>query len=113
MLPSLVFEIAYYTRDVGDAPFETWFNDLDRIAKAKITIAIARLEQGNVSNVKNLGDGVMEYKVAFGPGYRLYFGIDRKTIVILLTGGTKQRQSRDIANAKILWREYKMRKVKH
>ena len=72
--------------------------------------AIARMEQGNFSNVKSVGDGVLEYKIDFGPGYRIYFGRDGDTIVILLTGGTKKRQQRDIDTAKDYWRTFKQGK---
>ena len=61
--------------------------------------AIARMEQGNLSNVKPVGDGVLEYRIDFGPGYRVYFGRDGEMLVILLTGGTKKRQQRDIDDA--------------
>jgi putative addiction module killer protein len=74
---------------------------------AKITRAIARMEQGNFSNVKSVGEGVLEYKIDFGPGYRVYFGRDGDTIVILLTGGTKKRQQRDIEAAHGYWQDYK------
>ena len=67
---------------------------------AKIARAIARMEQGNFSNAKGVGEGVLEYKIDFGPGYRVYFGRDGDTIVILLTGGTKKRQQRDIDAAR-------------
>jgi putative addiction module killer protein len=60
--------------------------------------------------VKGIGDGVSELKLDWGPGYRIYFGQDGKTIVILLCGGTKKRQSRDIATAKARWADYKMRR---
>ena len=56
------------------------------------------------------GEGVFECRIDFGPGYRIYFGKDRDTLVILLGGGTKKRQQKDIVNAKILWKEYKRRK---
>ena len=74
-----------------------------------MTMAIARLEQGNVSNVKTVGEGMLEYRINFGPGYRVYFGRDGKTLVILLTGGTKKRQQNDIDDAHTYWREYKKR----
>jgi putative addiction module killer protein len=74
---------------------------------AKITRAIARMEQGNFSNVKSVGEGVLEYKIDFGPGYRVYFGRDGDTIVILLTGGTKKRQQRDIEAAHGYRQDYK------
>jgi putative addiction module killer protein len=65
------------------------------------------MEQGNFSNVKSVGEGVLDYKIDFGPGYRVYFGRDGDTIVILLTGGTKKRQQRDIAAAHGYWQDYK------
>jgi putative addiction module killer protein len=80
---------------------------LDAVVGAKITRAIARMEQGNFSNVKSVGEGVLEYKIDFGPGYRVYFGRDGDTIVILLTGGTKKRQQRDIEAAHGYWQDYK------
>ena len=80
------------------------------MARAKVAIAIARLEQGNTSNVKSVGEGVHEYSLNFGPGYRVYFDRDGATLVILLTGGTKNRPQRDIAKAAALWAAYKKRK---
>ncbi len=70
------------------------------------------MENGNFSNVKSVGQGVHEYKLDFGPGYRIYFGRDGDKIVVLLGGGTKKRQSRDIQTAQTLWQEYKQRKKK-
>jgi len=75
-----------------------------------VTVAIARLEQGNLSNVKGVGEGVLEYRIHFGPGYRVYLGRDGETLVILLTGGTKQRQQHDIREAIELWADYRRRK---
>jgi putative addiction module killer protein len=83
---------------------------LEAVARAKITTAIARLEQGNVSNVKSVGGGVLEYRIDFGPGYRVYFGRDGATLVILLTGGTKKRQQKDIEAAHGYWTDYKQRR---
>jgi len=60
--------------------------------------------------VKPVGEGVLEYKIDFGPGYRVYFGRDGEQLVILLTGGTKKRQQRDIENAAAYWRDYKRTK---
>ena len=67
------------------------------------------LEQGNTSNVKSVGEGVLEYRINFGPGYRVYFGRDGAALVILLTGGAKKRQQQDIATAGSLWADYKKR----
>jgi len=68
------------------------------------------MEQGNFSNVKGVGAGVYEYRIDFGPGYRIYFGKDGDQLVILLAGGTKKRQDADIAAAKEFWQDYKRRK---
>ena len=73
-------------------------------------MAIARLEQGNLSNVKGVGEGVLEYRIHFGPGYRVYLGRDGETLVILLTGGTKQRQQQDIREAIELWADFRRRR---
>lgn len=69
------------------------------------------MAQGNFSNVKGVGDGVYEYSINFGPGYRIYFGKDGETVVILLGGGTKQGQQTDIKNAIARWKDYKQRKA--
>src|SRR5437764_11580166 len=96
MLPTPMCEIRYYVASGGYQPFAEWFTSLDPVARAKVTRAIVRLEQGNLSNVKSVGEGVLEYRIDFGPGYRVYFGRDGETVVILLAGGTKKRQQRDI-----------------
>jgi putative addiction module killer protein len=103
-------EIRYYVASDGQEPFADWFADLEAVARAKVTRAIARLEQGNLSNVKSVGQGVLEYKIDFGPGYRVYFGRDDEAVVILLTGGTKKRQQRDIDAAHTYWQDYKQGK---
>jgi putative addiction module killer protein len=100
-------EIRYYVASGGQQPFDEWYADLESVARAKVTRAIVRLEQGNFSNVKSVGEGVFEYRINFGPGYRVYFGQDGSTLVILLTGGTKKRQQRDIDTAHAYWRDYK------
>jgi putative addiction module killer protein len=93
----------------GASPFAAWFSGLDPTAAARVTTAINRLALGNVSNVKGVGAGVFEYRIDFGPGYRVYFGKDGDTIVILLGGGTKKRQDRDITAARQRWSDYKKR----
>ncbi len=105
-----MLELRYYLARDGRSPFEGWFASLDPAARAKVTVAIARLEQGNLSNVKGVGEGVLEYRINFGPGYRVYFGRDGEVLVILLTGGTKKRQQRDINAAIAMWADYKQRR---
>ncbi len=103
-------EIREFLDAGGTSPFGDWFDDLDAQAAAKVTVALTRIEQGNLSNVKTVGAGVLEYRIDWGPGYRLYFGRDGETLVILLCGGTKRRQQDDIATAQLRWAEYKRRK---
>ncbi len=103
-------EIREFLDAGGTSPFADWFDDLDAQAAAKVTVALTRIEQGNLSNVKTVGAGVLEYRIDWGPGYRLYFGRDGETLVILLCGGTKRRQQDDIATAQVRWAEYKRRK---
>ena len=102
-----MLDVRYYIAADGHSPFAEWFGDLDSMARAKVTAAIARMGQGNLSNVKPVGEGLLEYRIDFGPGYRVYFGRDGAAAVILLTGGTKRRQQRDIKAAAAFWREYK------
>jgi putative addiction module killer protein len=80
------------------------------VARARVATALARIEQGNFSNIKPVGQGVLEYRIDFGPGYRVYLGRDGDILVILLKGGTKKRQQRDIRTAVDLWRTYKQSK---
>jgi putative addiction module killer protein len=105
-----MLEARYYVGSDGRSPFADWFADLNSAARAKVTTAIARIEQGNLSKIKSVGEGVLEYKIDFGPGYRVYFGRDGEVLIILLTGGTKKRQQRDIEAALACWREYKQGK---
>ena len=103
-------ELRYYLASDGGSPFEKWFAELNAAAAAKVAVALARLEQGNLSNAKAVGEGVLEYRIDWGPGYRVYFGRDGDVLMILLTGGTKQRQQRDIETAKSSWTDYKRRR---
>lgn len=102
--------IVEYNDAHGHSPFTRWFLNINAIAAAKVTTALYRLAQGNVSNTKSVGKGVFEYKINFGPGYRIYYAIDGDTLVILLNGGTKQRQNKDIRLAQQFWNDYKKRK---
>ncbi len=105
-----MIELRYYLAADGGCPFEGWFLGLDATAAAKVTVALQRLEQGNTSSLKSVGAGVLECRIDFGPGYRVYLGRHGDVLVILLTGGTKKRQQRDIETAKALWTDYRRRK---
>jgi putative addiction module killer protein len=94
----------------GNSPYAKWSDRLKVAAAVKATTAVHRMGQDNFSNVKGVGAGVHEYRIDFGPGYRIYFGKDGDRLVILLAGGTKKRQNADIASAKGHWSDYKRRK---
>jgi putative addiction module killer protein len=96
----------------GGCPYREWFDGLNAEAAAKVAVAVTRMAQGNLSNVKSVGKGVQEYVIDFGPGYRIYLGRDGMELIILLGGGTKKGQQGDIAEAQKLWDDYKERKKK-
>ena len=99
-----------YLEEDGTSPFGDWFTRLDAAAAAKVTVVLGRIGKGNLSNVKGVGEGVLEVRLNFGPGYRVYFGRDGDVVVVLLGGGTKRRQQRDIEAAQACWKAYKRRK---
>ena len=103
-------EIREYIDVNGRSPYAKWFDVLNAPAAAKVAVALVRMEQGNFSNVVGVGAGVFEYRLDFGPGYRIYLEKDGETLIILLGGGTKKRQQKDIEAAKSLWKQYKQRK---
>ncbi len=105
-----MIEIVECLNAKGKSPYREWFDALDPQAAAIVTVAVERLADGNTSRVKSIGEGAAEVRVDRGPGYRIYFGWDGRTLVVLLGGGTKRRQQRDIADALALWRAYKARK---
>jgi putative addiction module killer protein len=107
---SSVLAVVEYVREDGSCPYRTWFDTLHAQAAAKVATATLRLELGNMSSVKWIGN-IAEYRIDWGPGYRVYFGKDGDALIILLGGGTKQRQQADIERAKTLWAEYKARKA--
>jgi putative addiction module killer protein len=99
-----------YVTSLGVSPFKRWFDKIDAFAAAKVSMALYRLEKGHYSNVKSLNSGLFEYKINFGAGYRIYFGQDGEQLILLLGGGTKKQQNRDISIAKQHWAEYKLLK---
>jgi putative addiction module killer protein len=105
-----MIEVREYLDGSGRSQFADWFDGLHGPAAAKVTAALVRIEQGNFSNAKSVGAGIHEYRIDFGPGYRIYFGKDGDQLVILVGGGTKKRQQRDIHLALARWQDYKRRK---
>ncbi|MGJ8604350.1 MAG: type II toxin-antitoxin system RelE/ParE family toxin [Marivita sp.] len=105
-------KLVVFDTEAGKTPFDDWFNGLDTAAALKVRTARARIETGKIGNVKPVGQGGSERRITFSPGYRVYFGQDGDTLVILLCGGTKKRQSKGIKQAKAYWDDYKARKEK-
>lgn len=100
--------IVIYERKRGESAFLDWLVHLrDVKARAAIRARINRLELGNFGDCKSVGAGVYELRISCGPGYRVYFGRDGNTVVVLLCGGDKGSQTRDIQKAKLFWKEYK------
>ena len=103
-------KLRLYERSDGTCPFNQWFDALDARAAVKVTAALTRMELGNFGDVKPVGQGVSERRIDFGPGYRVYFGRDGEDVILLLCGGTKRRQQKDIEAAKACWSDYKQRR---
>lgn len=104
-------KVQEYIREDGSNPYQQWFDSLDAKAAAKMTVAKSRLELGNTSSVKWF-DGIGEYRLDWGPGYRIYLAQDGKQLIVLFGGGTKTGQQSDINQAKTLYQDYKNRKKK-
>ena len=102
-------EVLEYIKEDGSNPYKKWFDSLNAQAAAKVTVAKACLELGNTSSIKWF-DGIGEYRIDWGPGYRVYLIQDGKNLIILFGGGTKKQQQKDIKKAIELSKEYKVRK---
>lgn len=95
-----------YTTPSGVVPFEEWINSLkDSVVRHRIRTRLDRVEKGNLGIYKPLGDGVSELKFDFGSGYRIYFAEEGDIFIILLCGGDKSSQKKDIKIAKAYWKE--------
>ena len=103
------FRILEYLEDCRSF-YAEWFNSLDAVPAARIDRYVRRMETGNFADSKSVGEGVRELRINFGPGYRVYYGLDKGRVVLLLGGGTKRTQSQDIKKAINRWTAYKRRK---
>jgi putative addiction module killer protein len=106
-----VLDVREYIDIAGRSPFTKRLRALNVHAAAKVATALERVADGNLSNVKAVGRGVLEHRIDFGPGYRIYFGRDGDWLIILLAGGTKKRQQEDIRQAMANWEDYRNRKT--
>ncbi|MEH2406347.1 type II toxin-antitoxin system RelE/ParE family toxin [Nostoc sp.] len=101
-------EIRNYLTVDGKNIFDEWLDSLrDRRAKAKIRARLDRVEDGNLGDCKSVGEGIFELRIDYGSGYRIYFGQEGITIIILLCGGDKSTQERDIGKAQEYWKDYR------
>jgi len=102
------YRLEYYLDDSGKAPFLLWLYSLkDKMAVYRIRARLDRVVLGNFGTVEPVGDGVRELKINHGPGYRIYYAISGKTVVLLLVGGDKSTQQKDIDTAKVCWKRQK------
>ena len=106
------FQLVYYTDAAGLKPFREWLLALrDRAALQRIAVRLDRVELGNLGDHRSVGAGVMELRINYGPGYRVYYAHDGVRIVLLLIGGDKSTQVKDIKTAKGYWQDHEERKV--
>lgn len=100
--------VIFFRDTAGSEPFADWLKRLrDPVARRRILVRLRRLEQGQFGDFKSVGAGVSELRIFFGAGYRVYFGKDGDRLVVLLCGGDKGSQRRDIQRAQAYWEEYK------
>ena len=100
-----------YQTSTGRKPFEEWLDSLDdKEMRRRILSRLGRVRLGNLGDSKAVGNGVCELRVNAGPGYRIYFGQDGESIILLLCAGDKATQRKDIADAKEYWKDYRSRK---
>lgn len=108
---NIAWKVEEYIAEDGTIPYRNWFDSLDVQAATKVATAVLRMEMGNTSNVKWF-KGMGEYRIGWGPGYRIYLVRDGRTLIVLFNGGTKATQKADIKRAIRLKDEYKARKVR-
>jgi putative addiction module killer protein len=100
------YQLKEYIRKNGEIPFDEWKKKLDNQVRARIQARLLRVANGNLGDYDPVGNGVFEFRFHFGAGPRVYFGFDGSEIILLLCGGTKRKQSKDIEYAEALWQEY-------
>lgn len=99
-----MIRIVRYVTDDGADAFDTWFRIQTPEVRARVQTRLDRIELGNFGDHRGVGQGVFELRIDVGPGYRVYYGRDGNDLVVLLVGGTKKRQARDIVTAQSLWK---------
>ena len=106
-------EVKQYQTIAGTVPLTEWLDGLrDPVVRARIVARLDRLQAGLLGDWKTIGEGVCELRIDIGPGFRVYYGQDGKTLILLLCGGDKRTQMKDIENAHAYWKDYQARKPK-
>lgn len=105
------YSVEYYLTPDGRKPFKEWLDGLrDRTVRQKVRIRLDRVRLGSLGRNRSVGEGVYELKIDYGPGYRVYYGFEGKTIILLLLGGDKSSQGKDIVRAQSYWNDHKRRR---
>jgi putative addiction module killer protein len=105
------YTIDYYVTEDGRKPFKEWLDRLrDITARQKVRVRLDRARLGNLGRNRSVGEGVHEIKIEYGPGYRVYYGLEGKALILLLLGGDKSSQEEDIALARAYWSDRKRRR---
>jgi putative addiction module killer protein len=105
-LKPVIWTVRQYITPDGNRPYGEWLDALPLQTQARIAARVARFEAGTLGDPKEVGGRVWEARLPFGPGYRLYFGKHQRQVLLLLLGGTKASQSRDIRRAQQYWRDF-------
>ena len=100
-----LYQIEEYLLD-GESLYRRWLSSLDKTVRHRIQARIQRFEEGNLGKGRHFGGGLHEAVLDFGPGYRLYYGLHEEALVVLLCGGSKSGQQRDIDRARGFWNDY-------
>ncbi len=109
-MPNMINTINEYTDAKGKSPYADWLQGLrDNRAKAKILMQVDKMELGLLGDVEPIGDGLSELRIHYGPGYRVYYGKEGQQVFLLLCGGDKSTQPKDISKAKAYWKDHKRR----
>ncbi|MFT3741305.1 MAG: type II toxin-antitoxin system RelE/ParE family toxin [Gammaproteobacteria bacterium] len=113
MKPIIKLDIEIYTKDNGCAPVIEWLESLDKKVRYRVKERLDRIALGNLGDYKTLSEGVCELRLAFGPGFRIYFSKIGDTIILLLNSGNKSTQNKDIKQAVAYWKDYLSKRKIH
>ena len=100
------WSISKYVTITGVCPFDDWFETLNSATQARVDVRLDRVNLGNFGDSKSLGDGIYELRLHFGGGYRIYYGISGRRVILLLMGGIKKTQTKDIKTSRRYWKAY-------